>query len=515
MIADIVFYNGHVITVDDKFNIASALAIKDDTIVKIGNISDIENMISVKTQVIDLKDRVLLPGFIDSHVHFTQTGLDEMALDARDFSNLDDFYEGLRQYAVGFQQDDWVISTAFDESKVKEKKLPDRWELDRLGVNNPIFISRVDAHSCIVNTRGYELLGIDEDTKGVDKNPGGVATGIFRAGANGLARNKIADFISDERRKGALYLAAQKALRAGVTFINALEGGALFSDRDVEVLKREKQSLPINLAIFHQTIDVTRVIKEGFCRIGGCITLDGSVGSYTAAFKEPYNDRPRSRGYLYYSDDDVVNFVKHAHRNGLQISTHCIGDMAIEQMIKAYERSLAAYPRRDHRHRIEHFSIPTLDQIKRAAELGLVISTQPVFDYYDNGTMYIQRLGEKRAKRAFPLKTMLKYGILVAGGSDSPVTPINPILGIHSAVNHSNLEERLTVTEAIKLFTINGAKAVFEEKNRGSLEEGKKADMVVLGEDPLTVPKEKIKDITVEMTLVGGKIRYRREETML
>jgi len=510
MLAELVLFNGEVISVDENFTIYSAVAVKDDTIVKLGEDEEIKKMITDSTIAIDLKGMALLPGFIDSHVHFTQTGLDEMNMNASDFSTMDEFFKGLEQFAKDMEIDRWVIAVGFDEGKISDGRLPTRKDLDRLSISNPVFISRVDAHSCAVNSKALELLSIDERSEGYDKDENGEAQGTFRAKANGLARVKLADFITDDERRTALHLAAKQALNRGVTTIHALEGGSLFSDKDIAVIKEEKDKLPVNIEIFHQTMDVDKVKEEGFNRIGGCVIIDGSIGSFTAAFEEPYVDPPDSRGCLYYTDEQVDMFVARAHGEGMQISTHCIGDRAIEQMLKAYEKCISGKERRDHRHRIEHFSIPTDGQINRAAQLGLVISTQPVFNLYDKDSMYEKRLGKERASRALPLNTMIEKGILVAGGSDSPVTPINPLLGMHAAVNHSNKRERISIKEAIKLFTINGAKAVFQEDKRGSLEAGKKADIVMLNKNPLKTDKRLIKDIEVLMTIVNGRIQYSR-----
>lgn len=510
MFAELVLFNGEVVSVDESFTVYSAVAVKDGTIVKLGEDKEIKKFITDATTVIDLKGRALLPGFIDSHVHFTQTGLDEMNLNASGFRTMDEFFNGLEQFAENIESGRWVIAVSFDEAKISDGRMPNREDLDQLSINNPVFIGRVDAHSCAVNSKGLELLNIDERTEGYDKDEKGKAQGIFRARANGLARVKLTDFITDDERRAALNLAARLALSRGVTTIHALEGGSLFSEKDVAVIKEEKDRLPVNIEIFHQTMDVDAVKKEGFNHIGGCITIDGSIGSYTAAFQEPYADPPDTRGCLYYTDDQIETFVTRAHNEGMQISTHCIGDRAIEQMLKAYEKCVSEKECRDRRHRIEHFSVPTYDQVNRAAQLGLVISTQPVFNYYNKNSTYKKRLGEEREGRVCPLNTMIGKGILVAGGSDSPVTAINPLLGIYAAVNHSNEKESISVKEAIKLFTINGAKAVFREDKRGSLEVGKKADMVMLNENPLRMDKRLIKDIEVLMTIVNGRIQYSR-----
>jgi predicted amidohydrolase YtcJ len=208
----------------------------------------------------------------------------------------------------------------------------------------------------------------------------------------------------------------------------------------------------------------------------------------------------------------MSDFVLRAHQNGLQVAVHCEGDRAIEQVLHAYEQALRYLPRKDHRHRIEHFEIPTENQLERVAKAGIVVDMQPaflpVFFFRGGVERYETFLGRARLKRIHPYRTMLSYGILMAGGSDSPVTKIDPLLGIEAAARHLHSEERLSVLEAVKLFTINGAKFAFEDDQKGSIEVGKRADLVILSEDPCSVAPERIGKIPIEMTLVDGKIAF-------
>jgi predicted amidohydrolase YtcJ len=210
----------------------------------------------------------------------------------------------------------------------------------------------------------------------------------------------------------------------------------------------------------------------------------------------------------------MSDFILKAHQAGLQIAVHCEGDRAVEQVLSGYERALRFSPRKNHRHRIEHFEIPTERQIERTARAGVLAGMQPSFlpvFFFRNGVeRYDIFLGRSRLKRIHPYRTMLSAGVLMAGGSDSPVTEINPLFGIEAAANHFHSEERLPVVEAIKLFTINGARFAFEEDQKGSIEIGKAADLVVLSEDPCSVASERIGSIPIEMTLVDGKIAFKR-----
>jgi hypothetical protein len=213
---------------------------------------------------------------------------------------------------------------------------------------------------------------------------------------------------------------------------------------------------------------------------------------------------------LYYPQAEIDAFVLKAHQAGLQVAMHAVGDGAVEQALNAYEAALEAHPRDDHRHRIEHCEIIREEQIQRANRLGVALAIQPPFNHYWPHTEYVRTLGEERAQKADPVRTLMRPGLLLAGGSDSTVTPLGPLLGVHAAVNHSNPAERASVQEAMELYTTNAARIAFEERDKGSLEVGKLGDLVVLAQDPFEAHPDRIKDIAVEMTVVGGKVVYRR-----
>jgi predicted amidohydrolase YtcJ len=265
------------------------------------------------------------------------------------------------------------------------------------------------------------------------------------------------------------------------------------------------------------------IIKEsldlGLPRIGGCICADGAFEAHTAALFEPYADEPDNYGTLTYTQEEMSNFVLRAHEQGLQIAVHCEADRAIEQVLFAYERALRRLPRPDHRHRIEHFEIPTENQIERVAKAGILVSMQPsflpMFFFRDGVDRYEAFLGHSRLRMIHPYRTLLSHGILIAGGSDSPVTRIDPLAGIEAAANHPHSEERLPVLEAIKLFSINGARFVFEEDRRGSIETKKRADLVILSHDPFSVALDRIGKIPIEMTIVKGEIAFTSKNTSL
>jgi predicted amidohydrolase YtcJ len=251
---------------------------------------------------------------------------------------------------------------------------------------------------------------------------------------------------------------------------------------------------------------VKSLMKEYKTHIGIKFTNDGDFNPHTAALFEPYTDRPSTRGVLLRSQEDLNRFVLKLHKEGFQIACHCCGERCVGAIQDAYEYALKKAPRSDHRHRVEHAELVTKDLMQQAAKLGVAWAMQPNFLFYLDYTPYI---GEERMKRVHPYKDILDAGVLVAAGTDCGVTPMDPILGIHILVNHRNPEQRISVKDALRLHTVNAAKIGFEEKEKGSLEPGKLADLVVLSDDPYKVPPNKIREIQVVLTMMGGRITYR------
>jgi predicted amidohydrolase YtcJ len=360
-----------------------------------------------------------------------------------------------------------------------------------------------------VNTRGLDLLSFPEGTPGIMADPGGRPNGLLADKANNRAFEIFGKhFGVDEKAAEMIARAIEKAHSVGLTTVHALEGGVGGDNEAAEAFLAAIPSLPLRFVFFYQTMDVERVLTLGLPRIGGCILLDGDVGPRTAALSEPYVDDPACFGTLYHTQEQIDAFVLRAHQAGLQIAMHAVGDAAVEQALNAYEAALRVHPRDDHRHRIEHCEIIREDQLQRAQRLGVALAIQPPFNHYWPHTEYIPSVGQARAMKVDPIRMLMRPDLLVAGGSDSTVTPLGPLIGIHAAVNHSNPSERVSLQEALELYTFNAARIAFQETDRGSLEVSKLADFVVLAEDPFGVDPSHIKDISVEMTVIGGDIVY-------
>jgi predicted amidohydrolase YtcJ len=302
----------------------------------------------------------------------------------------------------------------------------------------------------------------------------------------------------------AFQAGAKEAVRHGVTTLHALD-----DLENVRVLLDCQDRLPLRVVPYTQSKEVEPVRALGLRQIGGCgqVMVDGDFGPHTAALLEPYADRPDTCGVLYWQDEELNGYVADAHAAGLQVALHCLGSGAIEQLLNAYERALAAHPRADHRHRIEHFQLPAPGQAGRARRLGIALAMQPSFNYYwPHMAGYPQVVGPARAEQLDPIRSALAAGLEVAFGSDSPVTPMRPLQWMHAAVNHSNPNERITPQQALHACTLAGARLAFQERDRGSLAVGKLGDFVLLASDPLQAPPQAIQDVAVLATVVGGRV---------
>jgi predicted amidohydrolase YtcJ len=439
-----------------------------------------------------------------------------MHLSSIDFSacrSIDEVLQLLREHAASGQGGRWIVGKGLDEFDLKEKRPPSAQELDRVCNSSPAFIEDRGYHYVLVNSLAFSRLGISPEARGVRKSPDGKAiSGQLMEEVTGDARRMLLSLMDDSQKRDVLLNGASYAASCGITTLHAIEGGPTTSDGEIPLVFELKDQLPVRVKVYWCTTEVGAVVDRGEKAFGGDILLDGNLGSRTAALVEPYADEPSYAGELYFSQEEVNDLVAAAVKAGLQIGFHAIGDRAIEQALVAFEKAASGRPALERPFRLDHFGIPTPDQVRRAATLGVVIATQPPFPFRRSrpGGVYESRLGTARVKRAYPLRELLDAGLLVAGGSDSSVMPADYMLGVHSAVNHPFPDQRLTREEALQLYTHNGACMGFEESEKGALEIGKLGDVVVLGKDPLGAPEAEIKDIPVDLTIKGGEVVYDR-----
>jgi predicted amidohydrolase YtcJ len=458
----------------------------------------------------DLGGRVVLPGFIDSHVHLTSTGNRLLETGLTGAESIDDV---LRLLISGQPPGDGPVQGhGLNYHLLSEKRFPTLGEMSQAFPDRPAFAFDQSGHAVVTNSLGLAML----KKAGVSVDEESAATGLLVRSAAYSARETLLESrFTKEGLREAWTVAWRRALEMGITAIHALEGPLSDLERcdghRLEVLKDLAGSAPIDITLYYQTLDVEAVLEAGLGQIGGCILVDGAFSPWTAALYEPYSDKPENSGQLYIPHDDLLHFVGRAHRAGLQVALHACGDRAIGECLEAYASALERFPREDHRHRVEHFEIPTREQIQEASRLGVHLGMQPSFDYYWDMDYYTEKLGAKRALRKNAFSSILEAGIVVGGGSDSEVTPMNPLLGVYSAVMSSNKRERIGVREALGLFGAGAARLAFHECLMGSIQVGKRADMVVLSGDPLEIEPASLLDIEVEATMVGGELLYQRE----
>ena len=503
--------NANIIPMDPEQPRAEAMVVRHGRLVVVGDWQEVAGF-AEELPVLDLEGKTVLPGMIDTHAHFLWTAMSLAAVDVSGGVDDEGLQAILRQAAAEATPGELILGMGFSEYALDTAHHgPIITSLDAVAGDHPIYLIGITGHTSAASSRALAMLDLPQDAPGVMRDAAGRPNGLLA----GQACYQATDFFTrafgaEVSLTGMVSQAVEKAHSVGITTLHALEGGIAGEDEDVNQLLASLPELPLRILLYYQTMEVDRVLALGLPRIGGCILLDGDIGPHTAALLQPYADDPGTCGALYHSQEAIDAFVLKAHQAGLQIAMHAVGDAAVEQALKAYEAALAAYPRDDHRHRIEHCEVIQEDQIQRAQRLGVALAIQPPFNHYWPHTTYYPLLGEERAWKADPVRTLVRPGLLLAGGSDSTVTPLGPLIGVHAAVNHSNPAERIDVQEALALYTINAARIGFTESDRGSLEAGKLGDFVVLAEDPFQVEPDRIKDIPVEMTVLGGEVVYRR-----
>jgi hypothetical protein len=506
---DLTIRNANVITMNPQQPRAEVVIVRDGRIDAVGNWQELKSL-AEGTPVLDLGGSTVVPGLIDTHAHFLWTALSLAALDVSEASDHATLQAIVRQAVADVAPGEPVLGMGFTEYALDTERFsPIVDALDAMAPENPVCLIGVTGHASAVNTRGLELLAFPEGTPGIMQGASGRPNGLLGDRANNEAFARFGKrFGTDARAAEMVDAAVARAHAVGITTLHALEGGSGGDNQSAEDFLARIPDLPLRFVFYYQTTDVERVLQLDLPRIGGCILLDGDVGPRTAALSEPYIDDPNCYGTLYYTQEEINAFVLEAHRAGLQAAMHAVGDAAVEQALNAYEAALEVHPRDDHRHRIEHCEVIREGQIERARRLEVALAIQPPFNHYWDHTTYYASIGEDRASRVDPVGSLMRPGLLVAGGSDSTVTPLGPLIGVHAAVNHSLPAERVSVQQALELYTTSAARIAFEEGDKGSLEVGKLGDLVVLGADPFEVDPGQIKEIPVEMTVIGGEIVF-------
>jgi predicted amidohydrolase YtcJ len=519
--ADIVILNANVVTLNPKQSNAQALAIKDDRIVAVGSNNEVGKYVNSQTKVLDGKGKTVVPGFVDCHVHMTSFGQQLQSVDLRNVSSIEEMKRKIRDYASKNPGKSWILGGRWDHERFVEKRYPTRWDLDEAVPDKPVFLIRVCGHVGVANTKALQLAGITRETAvsggKVDLDEAsGEPNGILRENALDLVWRVVPKPTAMELEEACIQ-AFQKAVEEGLTGVHWIVDSAEELRLIQKLCKEGRLPLRVYLGIPAKLLDNAAelglttgfgndMLKLGFIKV----FADGSLGARTAALKEPYSDKPETSGMLLLSQRKLNKLVLKAHRAGWQVAVHAIGDKAIEAVLKAFSKAFKTFPRENSRHRIEHCSVLSPKLIRQMKRLNLIASVQPHFIVSD--FWVVERVGAERARWVYPFKTLMDKGVVVAAGSDCPVEPISPLLGIWAAVARKTFkEEGLTVEEALKIYTLNAAYASYDENLKGTIEAGKLADITMLSENIFEIPPERIKDVKVEMTIVGGKIVYERK----
>lgn len=505
-----VLFNGNIIKMTKEKDYCSALIIDDEKIVDLGSDEEILNRVCDEDTVIDLNKKTVLPGFIDSHLHLMSTIVNEISLNFERATCIEEVLQMISDKGKSLAKGSLLYGNRLSEFTLKERRLPTRQEIDKAVSDIAVIISSIEFHTVVVNSYAMHLFNIPFTTNSFEKDSCNHFTGKIRNRGSFIARRKMFEMMSDDDHLRGLDSAIEKIVSKGVTTTVTIESGSLFHEKHIRLLKDNINRVPFDVEIFYSTTDTRKAIEYNLPRIGGDIFLDGSFRSQNAAIYKPYSDDLSNYGHLFFTKEELKEFMAQAHSLGLQISVHAVGNRAIEMLLDCYEEILQDSNIFDYRHRIEHFELPTTKQIKRVGELGLILAMHPTYEYFfrGKGDMYETRLGVERSLKTNPFREILDNDIVVIGCSDSDVMPVDPLLGVHSAVNHPNINSRVPVYDALKMYTRNGAYSLFQENNKGTIEKGKYADLIILDNNPLRCRKDKIKDIAILNTIKGGKSIY-------
>ena len=529
--ADLVIQHGHVWTVDSSHPQAEAVALHGNRGVAVGTDAEIAKWIGPHTNKIDAQGKSVLPGFIDSHVHFSSGGGEISSVHLRDAATPQEFSRRIGQHAKKLPKGEWIVGGTWDHELWGGTPLPSHDWIDALTPDNPVFVTRYDGHMALANAVVLHLAGITRETK---DPPGGTIVREKDGNPTGVLKDAAMDLVysvmpapSEEQLLRMIRAAGDEARRFGVTGVHDIS-----STEDVRAYQTLASGGELTLRIYCITPlpqwqgPAAAGIRAGFgndwIHLGALKGFaDGSLGSTTALFEKPYSDAPETSGLpneMMLPDGNMLKMVLGADKAGLQLAVHAIGDKANRIMLDIYSEVIKQNgPREDRRWRIEHAQHLRPEDFARFASLGVIASVQP-YHATDDGRWAEKRIGRERCKTTYAFRTLLDNGVRLAFGSDWTVAPMNPMLGLYAAVTRATLdgknpsgwfpEQKLTLKEAIEAYTMGSAYAEFREKEKGSLKPGKLADVVILDADLFGIPAERIRDVAVRYTIVGGKIVY-------
>ena len=505
-------YHGDILTVDTEDQVVSYLVEDEGKILFTGQALPEKYQ---NAERVELGQRALIPSFVDTHQHFASFSLFNAGLNVMEATSNRQILEMVREFTKK-SKDSLLIAFGASPYSVKENSLVTREELDRVTEGRPFFMVKYDGHACIVNSALLAKVKRKvEGMRGYHPDSGEMNQEAF-FGVSDYVTNSI----SVPKLIRNMQLAVDYEAQKGIGMIHTVSGVGfpLNLDISIETWFAKSCQSGFQIRVFPQSLNPKIATGRGLPRIGGCFqcALDGCFGSQDAAMLEPYCNNQQNQGVLYYSDEKVIEFCKQANRLGLQIEMHAIGDRAFDQAARALKAALDDTPRQDHRHGIIHACLPTKEGMEICQKYHVQLPMQIAFDNWrQEPPEYTQALlGETRNSALNPVKDFADRGVMVSFGSDGPCTDPDPLVWLRKAVNHSNPSQSVSIQQALRMCTYNGCYATFDEKERGSLEAGKIADMVILSENPYLLAKEELGRLKVEELLLGGKPYQKQSQNL-
>ncbi len=534
--ADLVLRGGKVVTVDADFSIQEAVAIRGDKIVFVGSDQDAEKFILPSTTVIDLEGQLVLPGLIDAHAHLHSLGDELTSLNVTGSESYQEIIDAVAIRVQSTKPGEWIVGGRWDQNDWEDKAFPVHDPLSEVSPDNPVYLTRIDGNASFANKKALEISGITKETPDpvggfIIRKENGDPTGVLINRAMNLVSDNIPSD-SDEQLKQKFLKAVRECLSVGLTSVHEAGIGPRHIDlykslidneqlnMRVYAMLGEEKDLPLDLdlADYFKRYRIADYGRHMLSVRSIKLYFDGALGSRGAAFYAPYDDDPDNNGLLRITPEYITAVSRAALEVGMGVNTHCIGIRGNRLCLEAYEKALQEYPVSDHRFRIEHAQIIEAQDVEKFVDLGIIPAMQPTHCTSDMSFVE-DRVGTGRAKGAYAWRWFIDAGLVIPCGSDFPVESNNPLLGIYAAVTRQDPEgrpaggwhpeQRMSIEEAIKGFTIWAAYSAFQEKVLGSIEVGKYADLTVLDKDILDIePKEILLTKTV-YTIVAGKVRYR------
>lgn len=518
----IVLYNGNILTMNSRQPRAQAVAIADGRFIAIGTNDEVRPLATAKTVKINLAGKTVVPGFIDAHSHPAVSGRLHLRRVDCDLRSISAIQAAIRERAAKTHPGQWVLGFKYDDTKTSEGRFLTKEDLDAAAPAHPVFIAHRGGHTGYVNSLAFKLAGVTENTTDppggrFDRDSSGRLTGRVSENATDVFDKIIPNTFTREDFREGIKLITKMMTRVGVTSVHDAYG----SPADLRAYQDAREAGELLMRVYcligYGSIDrmIAAGIRTGFgdewVRVGAMkMTCDGSISERTARLSQPYVGRPNDFGIIVMDEDKLYETARKAHEADWQIGVHANGDVAIDMVLRVYERLQRERPRRDPRFRIEHCTVINDSLVQRIKKIGAIPNPFSTYVYFHGEKM--REYGAERLNNMFALRSFLDAGIPVTQTSDYPPGPFEPMMALQSSVTRTDMKgnvwgarQRIKVEEALRVGTLNGAFASYEENLKGSIERGKLADLVVLGRDPLHEESSSLINIPVERTMVGGR----------